>query len=146
MTRAAAPSVAAYSDRNPLDRIADLHFPDQDWRLYAACAGTGWPTFFVEIGGSAKEAKQICARCDVRDQCLDYVLGEDDINHGIWGGVGPTEYRKLRRERNKDGKPATVRSVICQHCHHEFQATNPRAIYCSPNCRKAASRRKVALS
>ncbi|GAA4888653.1 hypothetical protein GCM10023237_02480 [Streptomyces coeruleoprunus] len=44
----------------------------------------------------AEEAKRVCGRCPVRDQCLRWALdtGQD---HGVWGGTGEDERRTIRR-------------------------------------------------
>lgn len=34
--------------------------------------------------------------CDVRDQCLEYAL-QNDERFGIWGGLSERERRKLKR-------------------------------------------------
>lgn len=44
------------------------------------------------------EAKQICARCEVRSDCLEYALRVRE-NHGIWGGLNEMERRVLLRRR-----------------------------------------------
>jgi hypothetical protein len=51
--------------------------------------------FFPSRGESAEPARQICARCPVRQQCLDYALSHG-IVHGIWGGLTERNRRTLR--------------------------------------------------
>jgi WhiB family transcriptional regulator, redox-sensing transcriptional regulator len=41
-------------------------------------------------------AKAVCARCQVRDQCLSYALAAGPL-HLIWGGTGEEEHKRLRR-------------------------------------------------
>lgn len=67
------------------------------WQTDALCAQTDPESFFPEKGGSTREAKRICESCEVRSQCLDYAL-ENDERFGIWGGLSERERRKLRRE------------------------------------------------
>ncbi len=67
------------------------------WQGDALCAQTDPEAFFPEKGGSTREAKRICDSCEVRSQCLDYAL-ENDERFGIWGGLSERERRKLRRE------------------------------------------------
>ena len=43
-------------------------------------------------------AKSFCARCPVRDVCLEYALASREA-HGIWGGLNEMERRRLLRER-----------------------------------------------
>ena len=66
------------------------------WQTDALCAQTDPEAFFPEKGGSTREAKRICEGCEVRGQCLDYAL-ENDERFGIWGGLSERERRKLRR-------------------------------------------------
>ncbi|HET9518524.1 MAG TPA: WhiB family transcriptional regulator, partial [Actinoplanes sp.] len=51
---------------------------------------------FPEKGGSTREAKRICGRCEVKVECLEYALGHDE-RFGIWGGLSERERRKLKR-------------------------------------------------
>ena len=66
------------------------------WQADALCAQTDPEAFFPEKGGSTRDAKKICTTCDVRSQCLDYAL-QNDERFGIWGGLSERERRKLRR-------------------------------------------------
>ena len=66
------------------------------WQERALCAQTDPEAFFPEKGGSTREAKRVCASCEVRAECLDYALGNDE-RFGIWGGLSERERRKLRR-------------------------------------------------
>ena len=68
-----------------------------DWRDSALCAQTDPDAFYPAKGGSTRAAKQICTRCDVREQCLEYALanGEDQ---GVWGGLSAVERRRLKRD------------------------------------------------
>ena len=49
-----------------------------------------------EKGGSTREAKKICTGCEVKAQCLEYALANDE-RFGIWGGLSERERRRLRR-------------------------------------------------
>ena len=66
------------------------------WQERALCAQTDPEAFFPEKGGSTREAKRICTRCEVRAECLEYALGSDE-RFGIWGGLSERERRKLKR-------------------------------------------------
>ncbi|GLI26075.1 hypothetical protein ARHIZOSPH14_03170 [Agromyces rhizosphaerae] len=79
------PGVRAQTDDNPLS-----------WQTDALCAQTDPEAFFPEKGGSTRDAKKICTTCEVRSQCLEYAL-ENDERFGIWGGLSERERRKLRR-------------------------------------------------
>ncbi|WP_033327987.1 WhiB family transcriptional regulator [Promicromonospora sukumoe] len=76
-----------------------LNEPDDSllgWQERALCAQTDPEAFFPEKGGSTREAKKVCSGCEVRAECLDYAL-ENDERFGIWGGLSERERRKLKR-------------------------------------------------
>ena len=66
------------------------------WQERALCAQTDPEAFFPEKGGSTREAKKVCTQCDVRAECLEYALANDE-RFGIWGGLSERERRKLKR-------------------------------------------------
>jgi len=66
------------------------------WQSDALCAQTDPEAFFPEKGGSTRDAKRICSSCEVRAECLDYAL-QNDERFGIWGGLSERERRKLKR-------------------------------------------------
>jgi WhiB family transcriptional regulator, redox-sensing transcriptional regulator len=71
------------------------------WRVHAACRGEEPELFFpVASTGPAleqiAEAKEVCARCPVREACLDFALSTGQ-GYGIWGGLTEDERRSLRR-------------------------------------------------
>ena len=68
------------------------------WQTDALCAQTDPEAFFPEKGGSTRDAKRICTTCEVKAQCLDYAL-QNDERFGIWGGLSERERRRLRRAR-----------------------------------------------
>ena len=70
----------------------------QSWQEQALCAETDPEAFFPEKGGSTREAKKICTGCEVKAQCLEYALANDE-RFGIWGGLSERERRRLRRAR-----------------------------------------------
>ncbi len=66
------------------------------WQEKALCAQTDPEAFFPEKGGSTREAKRVCLSCDVRSECLEYALSNDE-RFGIWGGLSERERRRLKR-------------------------------------------------
>jgi WhiB family redox-sensing transcriptional regulator len=68
----------------------------QSWQERALCAETDPEAFFPEKGGSTREAKKICTGCEVKAECLEYALSNDE-RFGIWGGLSERERRRLRR-------------------------------------------------
>src|SRR3712207_5173549 len=73
-----------------------LESDGQSWQERALCAETDPEAFFPEKGGSTREAKKICTGCEVRAECLEYALANDE-RFGIWGGLSERERRRLRR-------------------------------------------------
>lgn len=67
---------------------------DLTWRDEALCAEIGPEPFFLDKGGSGTTARKICSRCPVREPCLEEALAHGD-EHGIWGGTGREERRKI---------------------------------------------------
>ena len=87
--------------RAPVDEAAVLSLvtdvdEELSWQERALCAQTDPEAFFPEKGGSTREAKRICVGCDVKGECLEYALGQDE-RFGIWGGLSERERRRLKR-------------------------------------------------
>lgn len=66
------------------------------WQADALCSQTDPEAFFPEKGGSTRDAKRICNQCEVKSECLEYAL-QNDERFGIWGGLSERERRKLKR-------------------------------------------------
>ena len=84
--------------------LVDLGVPglfeedEQDsWQDRALCSQTDPEAFFPEKGGSTREAKKICTGCEVKAECLEYALANDE-RFGIWGGLSERERRRLKRD------------------------------------------------
>ncbi|WP_251042145.1 WhiB family transcriptional regulator [Arthrobacter sp. ISL-30] len=77
--------------RNDFDDEGEL-----GWQTDALCAQTDPEAFFPEKGGSTRDAKKVCGACNVRSQCLEYALSNDE-RFGIWGGLSERERRRLRK-------------------------------------------------
>lgn len=98
----------------------------QPWTAEALCAQVDPEFFFPEQGGSTKEAKAICARCEVAQECLQMALDTDE-RFGVYGG-------KSERER-RDMKPRR-----CRECDEPVTG-NGSLRYCSDECSRAGTRR-----
>ena len=68
-----------------------------EWQERALCAQTDPEAFFPEKGGSTREAKRVCLSCEVRVECLEYALANDE-RFGIWGGLSERERRRLKKQ------------------------------------------------
>jgi WhiB family redox-sensing transcriptional regulator len=62
------------------------------------CAEVDPEAFFPEKGGSTRQAKELCARCEVRAECLLLAL-ERHEKFGVWGGTTERERRKMIHAR-----------------------------------------------
>ncbi|MDH6143508.1 MULTISPECIES: WhiB family transcriptional regulator [Kitasatospora] len=74
-----------------------------NWQLRAACRSVDTSLFFHPFGerGEAHDnreqaAKQVCARCPVRDACLSHALRVREP-YGVWGGLTEDERAELLR-------------------------------------------------
>ena len=91
--------LAAPRGGNPVSSITVLPLADAEelgWQERALCAQTDPEAFFPEKGGSTREAKRVCTTCEVRDDCLEYALANDE-RFGIWGGLSERERRRLKK-------------------------------------------------
>ena len=89
-----AESLAAVSPLSLL--LGDADETALSWQDQALCAQTDPEAFFPEKGGSTREAKKVCASCEVRSECLEYAL-QNDERFGIWGGLSERERRRLKK-------------------------------------------------
>jgi WhiB family redox-sensing transcriptional regulator len=71
---------------------------EESWRQDALCAQIDVrDIFFPEHSGEhGREAKKICAACEVRDACLEWALHRPEW--GIWGGKSANERKAMRRD------------------------------------------------
>lgn len=109
------------------------------WEDDAACRGASPAPFFPEQGQTAAQAKEVCARCPVRQQCLAANLGERE---GVWGGTTPAERRRIRVELGaapgRPPKPSVCGSDAGYKRHHRAGEAACEA------CRDAHSRAQAA--
>ncbi|HET8589814.1 MAG TPA: WhiB family transcriptional regulator [Nakamurella sp.] len=74
-----------------------------DWRHRAICRDED-PELFFPVGNSGPallqiaEAKAVCERCPVMNECLNWAL-ETGQDAGVWGGLSEDERRSLKRRR-----------------------------------------------
>lgn len=80
----------------------------QRWRLDALCAEVGDDViWFPEKGGSTREAKAVCARCTVREACLEDALAWDE-RFGIRAGLSERQRRAIAQQRKREARPVTT--------------------------------------
>ncbi len=77
----------------------------ENWQNRGACKDED-PELFFPIGTTGpamlqtEEAKDVCRRCDVREECLEWAL-ENSQDHGVWGGLSEDERRSLKRKTTR---------------------------------------------
>ena len=80
----------------------------RDWWRSAACLEADPELFFPVTAhgpgaGEIARAKEVCATCRVRRQCLQYALATHQL-HGVWGGTTEDE-RQLHARRERESEP-----------------------------------------
>lgn len=68
----------------------------EPWQVGAPCGTADPEAFFPEKGASTADARRICQGCEVRVQCLEYALRNNE-KYGLWGGLSERQRRELRR-------------------------------------------------
>ena len=70
---------------------------NEDWATKALCNQARPDELFVR-GAAQNRAKQMCAGCPVRTECLAEAL-DNQIEWGVWGGMTERERRAVLRKR-----------------------------------------------
>jgi WhiB family redox-sensing transcriptional regulator len=70
------------------------------WQTLAECRGERVEMFIPDRGGPSARAKQMCARCPVKTECLRFALAIPDLV-GYWAGTNERERRRLRAQRRR---------------------------------------------
>jgi hypothetical protein len=83
------------------------------WSVHALCASTDPEIFFPPGDSPGSEARQICARCPVRRQCLAYAVAADEPA-GIWGGLDPAAPAPTQTTRGRPRPPGRAGSKLGQ--------------------------------
>lgn len=85
---------------------------DRDWLHRAACQGLDTNLFFPEKGMVPKEIKEVCERCPVQTDCLEYALSipqSQDLT-GVFAGTSARQRRKMRLDQQ--GPAATSSTIL----------------------------------
>ena len=83
-----------------------------DWRARGACASADPDLFFPAYASGLslrqeRRAKAVCARCPVREECLQYAL-DSAQPVGVWGGLNAAELTRIRRNRQRAQRRAAL--------------------------------------
>lgn len=84
--------------------------PSTEWQQHGQCRSTDATVFFPPAHFEPKpereareaKAKAICARCNVRRECLQWALKVREP-YGVWGGYSESERKKMLLARRKAG-------------------------------------------
>ncbi|MGI5135652.1 MULTISPECIES: WhiB family transcriptional regulator [unclassified Streptomyces] len=83
-----------------------------DWQRDALCRGMDASVFFSPTGERGRErlareakAREICARCPVREICARIALDAHE-EYGFWGGLSERERTEARRRRTLSRRAA----------------------------------------
>jgi len=84
-----------------------------NWRSAGACLAADPDLFFpISSAGPAERqvarAKEICAGCSVRRECLEFALSHNQI-YGIWGGTTADDRERERRRKRRAAAAARRR-------------------------------------
>lgn len=117
------------------------------WLMRAACRGMD-PELFHPHRGDGRGvlyAKDVCAECPVRPECLDHALSAPE-HLGVWGGTTEKQRRRLRAQRAaqaRTGRPRYYRRRCACGCDQLFRPLNSRHLYATPECATRADRRRA---
>ena len=98
------------------------------WQDLAACRDIDPSLFFPERGEDTWQAKLVCYRCPVREDCLEYALDHGE-KFGIWGGKSERERRAIRPGHRR----------LCSQCQQGDRIE--RSKLCAPCWAAAAAER-----
>lgn len=76
--------------------ILGSRYESEEWKLDGVCRTVDPDMWFPEPPNSGFQAKKLCVRCPVKDECLDYAMTNNE-KFGVWGGLSAHERKKLRR-------------------------------------------------
>ncbi len=123
------------------------------WQQRGACADAPDDEVFFPAAGDSDyaEARAICGACPVVNECATYALAHPEIDHGMFGGLSPSERNNLRRRRRRAEYKAE--HGVEGECPNGHDITAPHSVYKRPNgrtqcraCRRESEARSRALA
>lgn len=74
----------------------------EPWVEDALCAQVGGDAWFPDKSGAhasdLRDAKAMCARCPVVEECLAYALRNKE-QYGLWGGKSPNQRSRMLKKQ-----------------------------------------------
>lgn len=77
--------------------ILGSKYESEEWKLDGICRTVDPDMWFPEPPASGFQAKKLCARCPVIEECLEYAMANNE-KFGVWGGLSAHERKKLKRK------------------------------------------------
>lgn len=72
----------------------------EDWMTLADCQGVATDIFFPELDElPSDDARKLCARCPVKEECLQWAINHDE--DGYWGGTTKTQREAIMSGRHR---------------------------------------------
>ncbi len=68
------------------------------WQDKAACIDADSSLFLTGVTSRVIQAKAICERCPVIDDCLAFALANEDYEPHVYGGMTGDERRAIAKE------------------------------------------------
>ena len=109
------------------------------WTERARCIGSPLAWWFPASKHDETPALKICARCPVRQECLDDALATGETTRGIRGGLTPEQRRALAKRK-------TGHARTCYRCHYPLPAGSHRSRRYHPGCQAEARRERNRIS
>lgn len=83
--------------------MIDINFGIEElsWQDEALCSQTDPEVFYPETAGEVVQARRICVKCPVRQECLDRAMENGEV-YGIWGGTTREDRSLMRRGKQFD--------------------------------------------
>lgn len=97
-----------------------------EWREQAVCSQVDSDLWFPEKGewGKSQQARDVCSRCPVINECLEFALTNGEVN-GIWGGTTHEQRKELGYKEREHRK-----SDWCKRGHSLLNKYN---VYVAPS-------------
>ncbi|MGH9088806.1 MAG: WhiB family transcriptional regulator [Acidimicrobiales bacterium] len=112
----------------------DFLYEPQPWMDQAVCTTVDPDLFFPSESMKATRPLDVCSRCRVRQDCLEYAVETGPVD-GVWGGTTANDRQLMRR-----GLPVLNAERSCAECGGMFIGPRQHR-YCSGHCTTIANNR-----